>query len=364
MSPPAGILLTGGSGFVGRGVVRSLGGSRPSSSPDSPTWDNADVWRTDDRRTLRLLVHRSDPPVPASAWTVEQVSGDLAHPQSLAGACDGIHTVLHLASHISDDPESCERVNGRGTEALVETAIAAGVRRIVYVSSAAVYGWAVHRGAREEDVTVAPATPVSRSRARAERAVLAAGGIVLRPLFVYGEGDMRFVPTVIGAVRRLPFLVDHGRARISVVCVDDLAAAILAVAGLPESKWSSRVLHVTDGRPITFSELVRCLSRALDLSVPRRSVPYGVARLLVRWRGGGLTGAGRSSASAAHRLFLVSRDHYYDSSAIGRLTGLRPGPPLTERVDEVTRWYGGAGARASGRAPGDTARAGAVPGSA
>jgi len=59
----------------------------------------------------------------------------------------------------------------------------------------------VHRGASEAGTRVAPATPVSRSRVAAEDAVLDAGGMVLRPMFVYGTGDTRFLPAL---ARRSP----------------------------------------------------------------------------------------------------------------------------------------------------------------
>jgi nucleoside-diphosphate-sugar epimerase len=202
-----------------------------------------------------------------------------------------------------------------------------------------VYGWAVHRGATEDEVTPAPATPVSRSRVRAERAILDVGGIVLRPLFVYGDGDTRFVPVVLRALRRLPFLIDRGEARISVVCVDDLAAAISALATIPGSGVSG-AFHISDGRPVAFRDLVQCLSQAVAVRLPRWSLPYPLARLVMRAGAGHSGGLGVWSESVAHRLFLVARDHYYDSSAIWSLTGLQPGQPLEGRVEDLARWYG------------------------
>lgn len=334
MTLPGRILVTGGSGFIGRAVLRLLTGSQRLEGPRSTAGPGSDV------PTIRLLVHRTVPSPLGSDRPVECVSGDLGDPASLSGVCDDIDTVLHLASHISDDAVTCDRINGRGTEALVDLAAVAGVRRLVYVSSAAVYGWAIHSGAAEDAVAVAPVTPVSRSRIRAEQAVLDAGGIVLRPLFVYGDGDTRFIPVVLRAIRRLPFLVDRGRARVSVVCVDDLADVVVAAATHFDAGWTSRVFHVTDGNPLEFRELALCLSRLFDVRMPRRSIPYPLVRLLVRAGAGSITGAENRSKSAAHRLFLVARDHYYDSSAIWKLTGLQPGEPLVTRVVDLARWYG------------------------
>jgi len=294
---------------------------------------------------------------------VEPFVGDLADPTSLAGLCDGVDTVLHLAGHISDDPGTCERVNAHGTEALVEQALAQGVSRLIYVSSAAVYGWAVHRGANEDEVTPAPATPVSRSRVRAERAILDVGGIVLRPLFVYGDGDTRFVPVVLRALRRLPFLIDRGEARISVVCVDDLAAAIAALAIIPGSGVSG-AFHVSDGRPVAFRDLAKCLSQAVAVRLPRWSLPYPQAHLVMRAGAGRSSGMGVWSESVAHRLFLVARDHYYDSSAIWNLTGLQPGQPLEGRVGDLARWYGDLARHARREGPEELTRKSTIVGAA
>jgi nucleoside-diphosphate-sugar epimerase len=284
-----------------------------------------------------MLVHRT-PPAFAAGAAVTRVAGDLTDASSLEAACDGVRTVLHLAGYVGEDTAQCDAVNGRGTESLVVAARMAGVERIVYVSSAAVYGFGVHRGAAEDDVVVAPRTPVSRSRARAERAVLEAGGVVLRPLFVYGDGDTRFVPVVVGALRRLPLLVDHGRARLSLVAVDDLAAALVALAALPASGWRPGSYHVTDGQPVAFRQVVASLAEILAFPLPRFSVPYPLARLIVGVARGRSFGARRGSA-AAHRLFLVARDHFYDSSRLWTLLGRGPGGPFVERIGEYADWY-------------------------
>jgi len=314
------ILVTGSAGFVGRATLSSLERATCCSR-------------------LRLLVHKSIPPLSADG-RVEHAVGDLADPTSLRSVCDGIDTVLHLASHVSDDPGSCETVNARGTEALVASASTAGVKRLIYLSTAAVYGYAVHRGANEDEVSVAPATPVSRSRVLAERAVLAAGGIVLRPLFVYGDGDTRFIPVVLGALTRLPVLVDRGDARVSVLAVDDLAAVLVALTEIPPNEWVPGAYHITDGHPIAFRNLAASLGRTLGFDPPRRSLPYPVARLMLRAVGSRAFGSKRWSASAAHRLFLVARDHFYDSSRLWGLVGLRPGAPFANRIQDYTGWYG------------------------
>lgn len=313
------IVVTGGSGFVGRHVVAAL-----LHAPRA--------------HLLRLLVHRTPVP-PEVAVGVELVRGDLGDPTSLAACCEGADTVLHLASHIGDDEAACEAVNARGTKALMAAAREAGARNLLYLSNAAVYGYAVHNGAREDHVRVAPATPVSRSRARAEKAVLEAGGMVLRPLFVYGEGDERFIPVLMRAFMRLPFLPNGGRARLSVVAVDDLAAAIAALAASGWAPSESAAHHVTDGCPVTLREIAVILGRSLGVPVPKHSLPYGLARWIVRLGARSAAGGTRWTRSSAHRLFLVSYDHCYDAARLWSLLGSSPGPPLAKRFPAYAAWY-------------------------
>jgi 2-alkyl-3-oxoalkanoate reductase len=314
------LLVTGGTGFVGRHVLAAL--------------------RTDAAQfPIRILAHQATPP-PGRTGIYEIVFGDLSDPRSLAHLCDGVDTVLHLACHIADDEARCDAVNGAGTEALVAAAKAAGVRRILYLSNAAVYGYGVHRHATEAEARVAPATPVSRSRARAERAVLAAGGIVLRPLFIYGEGDTRFLPVVIRALQRLPFVINGGHARLSVIAVHDLAKVIATLSRLPWSERDAGAYHLNDTHPVTFHEIMEELARQFDLAIPSLSLPYRVARWPVRLASDRFFGGGGWSDSSAHRLFLVARDHYYDASRLWRLLPIAPGGPFASQLGQSAIWYG------------------------
>lgn len=310
MSRPFRVLVTGGAGFVGRVVVRELltRGLVP-----------------------RVLVHEQELPASLSAG-VEVVRGDLGDGETLRGIGDGVNAVIHAAIHLGEDPARCERINGAGTAALV--AACAGVGRFVALSNCAIYGWAVHRGSDEAAVTVAPATPISRSRVSAERAVLGAGGTVLRPLFVYGVGDTKFVPAILKAARRLPFVVNGGRARVSVISVDELASILVSAAQAPLSLDLRGTFHVNDARPTSYAGILRALEQLLGTPRPRWSLPYPIARTLVR-----LTGAVSTSASAEHRMFLVSHDHWYDASRLRRLLAVPEFGGLPERLCESRDWY-------------------------
>jgi nucleoside-diphosphate-sugar epimerase len=312
------VLLTGGTGFVGQHVTRAL-----LEHPASPE--------------IRLLVHRTPPA------TVDHrllpFEADLGVPASLGGICGGVDAVIHLASYLGGDDAQCTRINAEGTEALADLARGAGAHRFVYLSNAAVYGWASHSGAAEDDVTVAPATPISRSRARAERAVSAVAGTIVRPLFVDGEGDTRFVPTIMRALRRTPFLIGGGRARLSTISVQDLARAVVALTLSVPAPTAGGVFHANDQCPVSFREMAEQITREFGGHLPRLSVPYQIGRTLLRWRADRSLGTATWTASAAHRLFLVSHDHWYDSERLWGLLGWAPSSSFCDRLPAAHAWY-------------------------
>ncbi|HET8643196.1 MAG TPA: NAD-dependent epimerase/dehydratase family protein [Pseudonocardiaceae bacterium] len=290
------ILVTGGTGFIGSPTTLALAGSGVP---------------------LRLLVHRRPAGVPLGAG-VEVVHGDLTAPASLRGICTGVHTVLHLAAEVGDDPQRCAAVNVEGTQALVAEARSAGVRRVIYLSTAAVYGNGEHRdiaedGLAEDEVPPAPVSVASRTRLTAEHAVLATGGVVLRPMFVYGPGDAWFIPRLAGALRRFPVTIDGGRARQSLVAVDDLARAIAAIAVDGWRPGEVGVLHAAHPEPVTMAELTEALVTWLDVPPPQRDVPFEQARALFG-----------DDPRRLRQLELIARDHVYDSSRLWRRTGLHP----------------------------------------
>ncbi|AVT31634.1 hypothetical protein C6361_21550 [Plantactinospora sp. BC1] len=281
-----GILLTGSTGFVGAATLRAL-------------------LTTVQARRVRLLVHRRAPEI-VGGDGVRLVPADLGQPSSLHGICDGVETVVHLAARIGGDEETCQLVNHHGTAALLAEARRAGVRRILALSTAAVYGDGVHRGPTEDQLDPRPVSPTSRSRYDAERLVRAAGGVVFRPMFITGPGDTWFLPTLLDLVRALGAWVDDGRAWLSTIRVEHLGT-VIATAATRTPLTPGGVYHATDPCPVRVRDLV---TRHANNPLPAESISLDEAERRL------------PAPFTPRQLRLLFTDHWYDSSRLWRTLDL------------------------------------------
>lgn len=312
MSPR--ILVTGGSGFIGGHVVAAVRESQGGGTP------------TPVRLVLRDPGSPSRGPGPADAPAADVVRADLTDPSSLRGVCDGIDVVLHCASHIGADERLTEAVNAHGTRALVEEATRAGVPRVVYVSTAAVYGRGPFTAVLPGGPPLAPASPTSRSRAAAERHVLDAGGVVLRPHLVLGAGDRWVVPGLAGVLGLLSARLEGCGARHSVVDVRTLGRAVLA-AGLSERELSG-VHHVNHPEPVGTSDLLDTVADLLDLHLP--GAPPDIDEARTRLAG---------QPRARHHLDMLAVDHWFADDGFWAGVGVDPGAGFAPWLVEHAGWY-------------------------
>ncbi|MFF2330289.1 MULTISPECIES: NAD-dependent epimerase/dehydratase family protein [unclassified Streptomyces] len=303
------ILITGATGFIGGHVVaaaRATPGLRP-----------------------RLMTHRTALAVSATESAgsgVETVYGDLADPATLRGSCEGIDAVIHCASWIGGDEPTARSVNDHGTRALVEEANRCGVTRIVYLSTASVYGRGPFTRLRPGEAEPAPSSATSRTRAAAEQHVLAAGGVVLRPHIVYGAGDRWAVPGLVALVRQLSAGLTGCEARHSMIDVEALGRALLGAALSPKSP--AGVYHVNHPDPVSCSQL-------LSTVVDELRLPWGTTGVDVDTARERLAGV----PYALHHLGMLAVDHWFTDERVGRDFGWEPGEGFPAAFARHASWY-------------------------
>ena len=188
-------LVTGGAGFVGRALVEAL------------------VARGD-----RVIV--VEPHGESFRDDIQYERVDIRDTEALARVCEGVTSVFHNASLVhtkhnrEDDVWS---VNLGGARSVLRACWQARVKKLVYVSTAsAVYeGKDIERGDESLPYSRKSQAPYADSKIAAEREILAANGqrgvltCAIRPHVVFGPGDRRFLPAVVGKAKA-------GKLRLSV----------------------------------------------------------------------------------------------------------------------------------------------------
>lgn len=253
------VLVTGATSQLGAAVARQL------------------LERGDDVRSFQRGA--SDDP-----W--EQVRGDIRDADAVLRAATGVDAIVHLAAKVSVTgawPEF-EATNVAGTQHVVDAARAAGVSRLVQVSSPSV----AHFGSSLVAADADPADPeqarghYARSKAIAERVALEAASddlsvVAVRPHLVWGPGDQQLIGRIVerAASGRL-VLIDGGSALIDTTYLDNAADALVAALDRT-AQLSGEALVVTNGEPRTVAELMTRICRAAGVPEPSRSVPRALA---------------------------------------------------------------------------------------
>ncbi|MFL5799408.1 MAG: NAD-dependent epimerase/dehydratase family protein [Actinomycetota bacterium] len=260
------VFVTGGSGFLGNRLIRTLRA----------------------RGDAVVGLARSD----ESARKVELVGaevarGDLGDPAMLREAMRGADVVFHAAAKVDEwgRPAEFERVNVEGTKNVLWAARRAHVSRLIHVGTEAVLLDGRPLVDADETTPYARRPPgwYARTKRDAEQEVLAANDpdletVVVRPRFVWGPGDTTLLPGFADAVRTGRFRwVGDGRNLTSTTHVRNAVHGLLLAAdrGRP-----GEVYFVTDGPPIVFREMVTRLLATAGLTPPERRIGRGAARLL------------------------------------------------------------------------------------
>jgi nucleoside-diphosphate-sugar epimerase len=258
------VFVTGGSGFVGQKLIRRLVNE-----------GNVVFALARSERTGKLLEELGAQPMP----------GELSDTESLQAAARECELAFHAAAHLGEfGPKwEFEETNVRGTANVIEACRAAGVRRLVHVSTEAVLL------AGDPLVNVdetAPLRPDSKAlycstKAKAEQLVRDANGdgletVCVRPRFVWGAGDTTLLPTLVEMVEAGRFAwIGGGQHLTSTTHVDNTVEGLMLAA---QRGQPGGVYFVTDGEPVVFREFVSKLLGTQGVVPPDRNVPLAPAK--------------------------------------------------------------------------------------
>lgn len=245
------VTIFGGSGFIGRYLVREL-------------------CRQGYR--VRVAVRRPhlavDIKVSGEIGQIQIVQANLRNRASVERAVEGAHAVVNLVGVLFEEGrQTFAATMARGAGAVAQAARAAGAARLIHVSA---------NGADPDSKSA-----YARAKAAGETAVREAfpDATILRPSVVFGEED-QFFNKFAGMARYMPTLplFGGGRTRLQPVFVGDVARAIRGALEFPDAPGGTYVL--AGPRVYTFREILELMLRATGrrrLLVP---LPWFVSMLI------------------------------------------------------------------------------------
>ncbi len=243
------ILVSGGTGFIGRKLVRQL---------------------VDLGFQVRTLLKPSpDSPKLPKGIPVEATVCSLNDERGLLAAMKGVDFIFHLAG--TESMATRADLNGvdvNGTRNLMNAASASKIERVFFLS---------HLGADQNS-----AYPVLKAKALAEKSIEHSGVpyTIFRSAHVYGPGD-HFIVSLAQLLRKSPgifFLPGNGMSALQPIWIDDLVASIMV--SMAERKSHNETIEIGGGEIVTFREIVQLILTTINLKRFLIDVPPAYLRMI------------------------------------------------------------------------------------
>jgi len=315
--------VTGGTGFVGSHIARLL---------------------QQQGHTVRIL-HRANSKMDALQGVVfESALGDVTDLEAVKKAVEGCDVVYHVAA-VADywraDAKHMYRVNVDGTHHVMVAAKAAGVKRVVFTSSAAAVGFMSDRPADEKDrFNQKPELfPYGYSKCKAEEVVAEAVSkgldvVTVNPTVIIGPGDLNMISgTFIVQTARYQGLTPFTSGGIAVTDVRDVARWHLMAA--EKGRMGERYILSTVN--YSYKDWFSLIAESIGVSKPRIYVPNFVLPAAVRLVSL-LHRLGMSLPLDENQVRLGSQRVYFNPAKAWKELG-EPQVDMKQSVRETFAWY-------------------------
>jgi UDP-glucose 4-epimerase len=250
------ILITGGTGFVGKRLVKSL---------------------LQDNKSLTLLSRSIQP-------NVKTIICDFESEKIPKNAMNGIDTVFHLAGYTHDNHKDSkvnhlyQKINVDTSIQLLYLAISSGVKRFVFVSSVKAGGSAEKGKVMTEKDQNIPEGIYGMTKRDAEVQLVEIACkssihlSIVRPSLVYGPDLKGNLSAMFSGIKKGWFPpLPYNRNRRSLIHVDDLVRALIFVASI--SHENGEIYNATDSKSYSSREIYETMCSLLNRPIPNWSIP-------------------------------------------------------------------------------------------
>ena len=323
------VLVTGGSGFLGRVIVQQL-------------LDRGDLVRVYSRGNYPDLVAKG----------IEVMRGDISDGNKLSQAAQGMEAIIHTASKVGvwGDYKEYYRSNVLGTEAVIAASKQHNIQYLVYTSSpSAVYNGKPVAGADESlPYPEHFMTAYCSTKAKAEQLILKANSdslktVALRPHFIWGPHDNQLIPRIIARARsgKLRLISSNG-VLTDTIYVDNAAKAhLLALDNLRSTAvCAGKVYFVSQDEPIEINAFINHIITGAGLPPTEQFVSARTAFALGAALEFFYTIFHLKKEPLMTRFIAkqLSTTCWYDISAAKRDLGYKPEISIEEGLQRVSTW--------------------------
>jgi nucleoside-diphosphate-sugar epimerase len=269
--------------------------------------------------------------------SVEELRGDIRNADQVRKLVTGSDVVVHAAAALPIQAArgSIRSVNVGGTENVLQAARDAGVRRVVFISSTAVYGVPEKHPIEEDDPLVGVgAYGESKIDAEGLCRVAAVETTIIRPKTFIGPERLGVFEILFDWIRegRRIYILGQGHNRYQLLAVEDLVDAIVRASQVPEAARETFNVGATEFGTVR-SDLQALIDHA-GSSSRLRPIPVKPAELALR-----ALELARLSPLAEWHYKTAHKDSFVDVSKAQRLLSWQPRLSNSETLIETYDWY-------------------------
>ncbi len=216
---------------------------------------------------------------------IESVCRDLNEKDACIGLFKDCHAVVHCAALRRDYGkwEDFKRTNIDLTRLVMEYAAKAEVKKVIHISTVAVYGNDRSHFGTDEDADYGERVVdyYTRSKIEADKIVATLidernfPAVILRPGYIWGPGDKTVIPFIVKSLKsKRLFFADDGSNLLSLTYIENVVEAIMIA--LRKEDAAGKTFNITDGSKVTSNRFINDIIAILGIEYRPRHVPYAL----------------------------------------------------------------------------------------
>ena len=312
-------LVTGGTGFIGSHVVDEL---------------------LENGYDVRILTRRKEY---SSEKKVEVMRGDITFEKSIDACLKDIDIVFHVAA-LSSEWEKRKKfmeINVKGTRNVVNACIRNGIKKIVYMSTAGVYGFPNVEYPIKENEKIRMHNAYSFSKFMGEKIVLGCRdiyGVAVRSPLVIGPRDKNVVPVLIERIKKGKMMYIRNKENVISLSHPRDVATCLRLAG---EKGKEGNVYNVKSFDCSIRELFEAFAKYLGINIPYKTIPYPIAYLSALFLEGIYMAMRRKKAPplTRYKVCLLGTKRIISVEKAEKELNFKARYNMEETVKESVEWY-------------------------